>query len=356
LRLIRACLTACGAPPDLLQVVYGYGEVGSALVEGPIDKITFVGSTQIGKLVMRSASLRPTPVVLELGGKDAFIVRADADLSQVVPIALRGAFQSAGQNCTGAERFFIHESILDEFLRRVCDVVKDMRIGPPLGGHVDMGAMCMLSQPAKIQQLIDDAVAKGARLVMGGKLVGPQSHFYPPTVLVGIKRGMLIWDEEVFGPVMGVATFSTDEEAVRFANDSNFGLGASVFTRDRAIGRAIASQMDSGMASINDFASNYMCQSLPFGGVKASGFDRFAGIEGLRGCCHIKSLAQDKWGGLIDTRLPPLLSYPVGESGFSFVCALCHLFYGRMGERLSACWRLAITSMARKSASKPKAS
>ena len=161
-RVIDAALDAVGAPRDLVQIITGYGEAGSALVTGGVQKVVFVGSTGIGRKVMEAAAKTLTPVVLELGGKDPFIVCADADLKQCVPMALRGAFQSCGQNCAGAERFYVHEKIHDKFLAKVLESAKKLRQGWALSSSVDCGAMCMPKQAQYVQSLIDDAVARGA--------------------------------------------------------------------------------------------------------------------------------------------------------------------------------------------------
>jgi acyl-CoA reductase-like NAD-dependent aldehyde dehydrogenase len=196
---------------------------------------------------MEAAAANLTPVVLELGGKDAFIVCEDADLNQVLPTAMRGAFQSCGQNCAGAERFIVHERVHDEFVRRAAEATAALRQGPASGPTpVDCGAMCMPGAAEAVQQLVDDAVRKGAKVMAGGvlppKAAGGQ--FYPPTVLTGVTPAMRIWQEEVFGPVMAVVKFSGDDEAVAIANDCPFGLGSSVFSGSRRRARAIAAQLE----------------------------------------------------------------------------------------------------------------
>ncbi|KXZ42649.1 hypothetical protein GPECTOR_127g527 [Gonium pectorale] len=331
-RMISAALAAAGAPTDLVQFVTGYGEAGSALVTGGVDKVIFVGSTQVGKLVMRAAAETLTPVVLELGGKDAVIVAEDADLSQVVQIVLKAAFLNCGQNCAGGERFFVHDKIYDKFLEQVAPLVRNLRQGNPLGDEpVDCGAMCMPGLAEKVHGLVEDAVARGARLLAGGKLrpaaeMGGQ--FYPPTLLADVKPGMKIWEEEVFGPVMSVVRWQTDDEVVALANDCAFGLGSNVFAGNQARARAIASRLEAGMSSVNDFATTYMCQSLPFGGVKHSGFDRFAGVEGLRGLCVPKAVCEDRMPLLMKSTIPPPWQYPVQPNCVAFGTSLVAMFYG----------------------------
>lgn len=325
-RIIAAALAATGAPADLVQIVTGCGETGNALVTGGIDKLIFVGSTKIGKAVMEAASASLTPVVLELGGKDAFVVLDDADLDHVVPTALRGGLQSCGQNCAGAERFIIAAPLYEAFCRCVTDVVKTLRQGPPLGASpVDCGAMVMPGAAAAVHELVVDAVEKGAQVLAGG--VMSDERFYPPTVLAGVGPGMRIWSEEVFGPVMSIIRAVDDAEAIALANDCPFGLGSAVWSRNPVRARHVGSQLQAGMTSINDFATTYMCQSLPFGGVKDSGFDRFAGIEGLRGLTIPKAVAEDRFPWLMRTNIPPMLQYPVGANAYRFTASLISMFY-----------------------------
>ena len=328
-RAIEACLEAAGAPKDLVQIVHGYAEAGNAVVTGGSDKVVFVGSTGVGRAVMRAAADTLTPVVLELGGKDPFVVLDDADLSQCVPMALRGAFQSCGQNCAGAERFYVQAKVHDAFVEKVMLAANQLRQGWALSPGVDCGAMCMPGQAAYVHGLVADAVAKGAKVLRGGELPDPAAaggQFYPPTVLVGVDHSMRITREEVFGPVLAIVKFDTDDDAVALANDCAFGLGSNVFGSKRRA-RAVGNRLDAGMTTVNDFCATYMAQSLPFGGVKESGFDRFAGIEGLRGCCHVKSVVVDGIPG-IRTDIPPPLRYPVKPNAFAFCKSLCHMFFG----------------------------
>jgi len=328
-RIIHAALAAVGAPVDLVQFVTGYGDAGNALVTGGVDKVIFVGSTLVGRKVMAAAADSLTPVTLELGGKDALIICEDADLAQVVPIATKAAYLSCGQNCAGGERFFVHAKIYDKFVAAVTSIVGQMRQGHALGEDtVDCGAMCMPGLAQKVEALVADAVAKGARCLAGGRADTRKGQFMQPTVLVGVTPAMEIWREEVFGPVMTIVPFSSDAEAVALANDCPFGLGSNVFSGDQARARAIASQLRAGMSSINDFATTYMCQSLPFGGVKESGFGRFAGIEGLRALCVPKAVCEDRLPWLMRSSIPPPWAYPIQDNAFDFGAGMIGMFYG----------------------------
>jgi len=340
LRVVRAALEAEGHDPDLVQVITGFGEAGAALVASPdVDKVLFTGSPGVGKLVMRGASAHLKPVVLELGGKDPMVVCEDANVDAIVPIACRGVYQNSGQNCCGIERVILYDRVHDEFVEKVVRVVSQLRQGPPLGPQpVDVGAMVTPQQLDIIQDLVDDAVAKGATVRVGGRrntAHGP-GLFYEPTVLVGVTSEMRIAQEEVFGPVMAIFRVTDDDHALRVVNDCDFGLGACVFCKSDARGERLGQRIRSGMTCINDFATNYLVQSLPFGGIKHSGFDRFAGPEGLRALCLQKSVVLDKVP-FIRTTIPGILQYPIKPRGFEFGQALVRLIYGSsLSQRLAS--------------------
>uniref|UniRef100_A0A7N0TKF1 Aldehyde dehydrogenase domain-containing protein n=2 Tax=Kalanchoe fedtschenkoi TaxID=63787 RepID=A0A7N0TKF1_KALFE len=330
-RIIQAALAAVGAPENLVDVITGFAETGEALVSS-VDKIIFVGSPGVGKMIMKKASETLIPVTLELGGKDAFIVCEDVDVSHVAQIAVRAALQSSGQNCAGAERFYVHQDIHSAFVGEISKIVKSVTAGPPLAGKYDMGAICMQEHSERLQSFVNDALDKGAEIVargsfgnLGGDAV---DQFFPPTVIINVDHTMRLMQEEVFGPILPIMKFSSDEEVIKLANDSRYGLGCAVFSGSQRRARIIASQLHCGIAAINDFASNYMCQSLPFGGVKDSGFGRFAGVEGLRACCVVKSVVEDRWWPLVKTKIPKPLQYPVAENGFEFQKHLVEILYG----------------------------
>jgi acyl-CoA reductase-like NAD-dependent aldehyde dehydrogenase len=300
-----------------------------------VDKIIFTGSPQVGRKVMEEAAPHLKPVILELGGKDPMVFVNDVKVKNVIPWAMRGCFQNCGQNCCGIERLFVYESIHDEFINAIKPKVAALRQGIPLvscgsNGDVDCGAMVMERQINIIQELVDDAVAKGATVHCGGKrnksLAG---QFYEPTLISGVTSDMRISQEEVFGPVMSVTMVPHDDDAecVRLINRCNFGLGASVFSGNQKRGERIGRQIRSGMLTVNDFAVNYLIQSLPFGGIKESGFGRFSGPEGLRACCVERAVVVDRIPG-IRTTIPPPIDYPINkEKGLPFGASLIQLFY-----------------------------
>ncbi|KAK6913694.1 Aldehyde dehydrogenase domain [Dillenia turbinata] len=339
-RIIQAALAAVEAPENLVDVITGFAETGEALVSS-VDKIIFVGSPGVGKMIMRNAADTLIPVTLELGGKDAFIVCDDVDVSHVAQVAVRAVLQSSGQNCAGAERFYVHRCIYSSFVAEVVKIVKSVSAGPPLAGKYDMGAICLLEHAEKLQNLVDDALDKGAEIAgrgsfgnLGGDAV---DQFFPPTVIVNVNHSMKLMQEEAFGPIMPIMKVNSDEEAIKLANDCRYGLGCAVFSGSQRRAKDIASQLHCGVAAVNDFAATYMCQSLPFGGVKDSGFGRFAGVEGLRACCLVKAVVEDRWWPYIKTKIPKPIQYPVAENGFDFQQSLVEALYGlNVWDRLQA--------------------
>lgn len=329
-RILQTALAAVGAPENLVEVITGFAETGEALVSS-VDKMIFVGSPGVGRMIMRKAADTLIPVTLELGGKDPFIVCEDVDVPHVAQVAVRAALQSSGQNCAGAERFYVHKDVYPTFVAAVVKIVKSVTAGPPQSGKYDMGAICMQDHSERLQSLINDALDKGAEIVAGGSVrdisEGAVDQYFPATVIVNVNHQMKLMQEEAFGPIMPIMKFSSDEEAIMLANDSKYGLGCAVFSGSQRRARAIASQLHCGVAAINDFASNYMCQSLPFGGVKDSGFGRFAGVEGLRACCLVKSVVEDRWWPLIKTKIPKPIQYPVAENCFEFQQSLVEALY-----------------------------
>lgn len=335
-RILSQALVVNGHNPNLVATVTGMAEAGVALCTSPlVDKIIFTGSTPIGRKVMESAARNLTPLILELGGKDVMVLRHDVKLSNVLPFVMRGCYQNSGQNCVGVERVLVYESIYNDFLKEIVPKVKALRQGNPLPsygatGKVDCGSMIMPEQLQIVQALVDDAVKKGATLHCGGKVnPGLNGQFFEPTVLSDVTPEMNVFNQEVFGPVMTVVKVpdDDDQECIRLVNHCEFGLGSSIFTGDDVAGLKIGQQFQTGMLTVNDYASNYLVQSLPFGGVKESGFGRFAGIEGLRALCLERAIVVDK-SPLIRTSIPSPIDYPIDmNKGYPFTESLVQLFY-----------------------------
>ena len=335
---VRQVLKAAGHDPDLVQAVQGFGETGAALARSAVDMILFIGSVGNGRRVVQASAERVTPVVMELGGKDAFIVCDDADLEQAVHAAMAGCFINCGQNCVASERILVHDAIYDEFAARALALTSALRQGSSREGLVDVGAITTPLQLDVVDQLVQRAVQQGARLLCGGKRVrSERGSFFQPTILADVTPEMDIAREELFGPVMLLMRVNDDDEAVRVANGVSYGLSSSVFSKNRPRARAIASKLEAGMTAINEFGGiTYMVQGLTFGGVKASGYGRMNGREGLRSMCNIKAVVDDRFPLSFANRV-----FPVGRSDYDRFGGLIDVLYGKgLGQRLRGLGRL----------------
>jgi len=291
---LQALLRTAGVPEDIFQVLVGAGATGAALANSQIDKLIFTGSVASGKKVAQAAAARLLPVVLELGGKDPMLVLDDADLEVASSAAVWGAFVNAGQTCLSVERCYVHRSLYEPFLAKVVEKTGKLRVGNGLDPETEVGPMIHERQLQLVESQVDEALAHGACVLTGGKRLsqlGP--NFYAPTVIAGVTHEMRLMREETFGPVLPVVPFDSDEEAVRLANDSEFGLAASVWTRNRARGEAIATRLQAGTVMVNDVISCYGISEAPHGGVKASGLGRTHGRFGLEEMVWVKYVDSD---------------------------------------------------------------
>jgi acyl-CoA reductase-like NAD-dependent aldehyde dehydrogenase len=280
--LLAEGLRECGLPENVLQIATGRGETGAALVE-QVDMIMFTGSTRTGKKVAEAAAKRLIPMSLELGGKDPMIVLSDADLERAANFAAYYSMQNAGQTCISIERVYVEEPVYDEFVEKVAEKVRALRVGKPEGpGSVEVGAITFPPQMQTIEDHVTDAVDKGARVLAGGHAKPGAGRFYEPTVLVDVDHSMKIMTEETFGPTLPIMKVADADEAVRLANDSRYGLGSSVFTRDVERGEQIARRLEAGAANVNDAMINYTVLELPMGGAKQSGLGSRHGAGGIR--------------------------------------------------------------------------
>lgn len=330
--LIRGALRSCGHSPDLVQNVICLPELADYLTSHPgLSHITFIGSRDIAHKVCTSAAKVLTPVTVELGGKDPAIVLDDRktvrNIDDVVSILLRGVFQSAGQNCIGTERVIALPGIHDTVLNGVRDKIQNLRLGSVLLDEEtpDMGSMISSRSFDRLEKLIASAVAQGATLHCGGKRYNhpklPHGHYFQPTLLSDVTVDMEIARTELFAPVFVLMRAQNVEEAIEIANSTDYALGASVFGHDPSTVSKCVRGVKAGMVAVNDFGAFYAC-SMPFGGVKGSGYGRFGGEEGLKGLCNVKSICEEAWWAKmlgIATRIPPKLQYPVSESGWE-VC------------------------------------
>jgi acyl-CoA reductase-like NAD-dependent aldehyde dehydrogenase len=281
--LMAEGLRECGLPEGVLQIATGRGATGAALVE-EVDMIMFTGSTATGRKVAEAAARRLIPASLELGGKDPMIVLSDADLERAANFATYYSMQNAGQTCISIERAYVEAPVYDEFVAKVSEKVRALRVGVPQGpGSVEVGAITFPPQLQTIEDHVADALDRGAHVLAGGHTVKTGGgRFYEPTVLVDVDHTMKIMTEETFGPTLPIMKVADSEEAVRLANDSPYGLGSSVFTRDTERGEQVARQLQTGAANVNDAMINYTVLELPMGGAKASGLGSRHGAGGIR--------------------------------------------------------------------------
>jgi acyl-CoA reductase-like NAD-dependent aldehyde dehydrogenase len=285
--LIEEMLGECGLPDGVLQVATGAAGTGEAVVDA-VDMVMFTGSTSTGRRVAARAGERLIPASLELGGKDPMIVLADADLPRAAQAAVYYSMMNAGQVCLSVERVYVEAPVYERFVALVAERVSALRQGAPGGlGSVDVGAMTRPEQLELVGEHVRDAVANGARVLTGGRARGP---FYEPTVLTGAHHGMTCMREETFGPTLPIVRVADADEAVRLANDSRFGLAASVFTADVSRGEAIARRLESGIVSVNDAFSHLVALELPMGGAKDSGLGSRHGPDGIRKYCQRQSV------------------------------------------------------------------
>lgn len=323
-----------GAPP-VLSVCRGDAAVGAALVDS-VDYVQFTGSSATGRAVARRAADRLIPCGLELGGKDAMIVLADADLERAANAAVWGAMANAGQMCTSVERVYVHAEVLDRFVALVTDKVQALRTGSDQQSYqVDVGPLITHEQYRVVCAQVDDALSKGARAVTGGPGIAAldaRSCVYPPTVLVGVDHSMSCMQDETFGPVLPVMRFSVDSEAIDLANDSRYGLSATIFSADIARAQRMASRLNAGAVNINDVFANLFTLALPQGGRGDSGIGTRNGRHAIYKFCRPQAV--------VATRTPlrtELTWYPYGPLRGAIVHRIGRLIGGRdLARRL---WR-----------------
>ena len=322
-----------GLPEGLLRTVHGGGAVGQAICESEgVGKVFFTGSVEVGRKVGEVCAKQLKGSVLELGGKDPQIVCADADLANAVSGCVWGGFANSGQTCSGIERTYVVEAVADRFLEGVVRETERLTVGDPLAWDTEIGPMVSAGQADAVTELVDDALKSGAERITGGprEVPGFPGRFIAPTVLAGAEDEMRIMREEIFGPVVPVIVVADEEEALERANDSNFGLGASIWTRDRAKGERMARRVESGMVWINDHSYSHGAAQTSWGGVKESGLGRSHSKFGFYECVNVKHVAWEPghtrnfWWQPYDRSLGDALR------------SSARLVYGRNGQRLQA--------------------
>ncbi|MDX1673913.1 MAG: aldehyde dehydrogenase family protein [Longimicrobiales bacterium] len=321
--LMRQLALEAGIPEDVFLVATGDGETGAALVQEDVDKISFTGSVEVGRTVAEAAGRRIIPVTLELGGKNAMVVLADADLERAVNMGVQGAYWNAGQICIAVERVYVEGSIYEEFVERVVRETEALDVVSETDPDADIGALTTDAQVDRLRRQLEDARSRGARVLTGGDLVpGPGRHF-APTVVAGADHSMAIMREESFGPVMPIMKVADAEEAIRLANDSPYALAASIWTRRRR-GERLVRRLRAGMVSVNDVLYHGAVAGLPFGGMGNSGHGRVHGEEGLRELTVTRAVLVDRVGATRE----PVGGFPFRRFGVGRARALIRLLHG----------------------------
>lgn len=320
--LVESVLSEAGFDPSWVQLAYGDGKLGSSLINQRPQKIFFTGSVNTGKKIMAQASQFLIPTELELGGKDPMIVFEDVNIERGIRGAIWGAFTNAGQSCTSVERLYVQSGIYETFKKRLVEETKKLKMGVDSDGDLDMGGMISETQVKIVSELVRDAVASGA-VMLTGKEWDFTSRFIPPIILENTTHSMRINQEEIFGPVLPLMKFTTEDEAIKLANDSHFGLSASVWSKDKERAERVARAISTGNISINNVMLSEGNHDLPFGGVKDSGIGRYKGIHGLRSFCNLKSVLVDSDSSKIEANW-----YPYTKKKYGLFTGLTQSLFG----------------------------
>ena len=316
---------AADLPPDLFQIVTGRGPTGAALIDAGIDYCVFTGSVATGKKVAAACGERLIPCTLELGGKAPAVVCDDADLERTAQAITWGGFANSGQVCASIERVYATERVHDELVARILEHARGLRQGDAsTADELDVGAMAWDQQLAIVEKLVENAVAQGARVELGGKRGPGPGQFFQPTVLTNCRQDMDVMRKEIFGPVIPIMRVADEDEAIRHANDSHLGLLAYVFTKDRDKGKRIAERIEAGTVMINDVLSTYAAPETPWGGVKQSGIGRTHSVHGLRDLCETRHVNHDRLS------LPrEVWWYPYRQGTFRGLLRAAKLLFGK---------------------------
>ena len=278
-----------GLPNGVFQTVIGNSTVAEYLIDSKkVDAVTFTGSVPVGSNVAKRSTSHLKKCVLELGGSDPFIVCADADIDKASLGAVKGRFINCGQSCIASKRFFVVKKVANEFMEKFVEKTEKLRIGDPLEETTDIGPLVSLPSLEFIDKVVQDSIKEGAELLIGGERLDKKGYFYKPTILKDVRPGMRVVDEETFGPVAPITIVEDEREAIRFANDSEFGLGASIWTQDLDKAERLSRLVQSGIVTVNNVVMSD--PRVPFGGIKNSGFGRELSKYGILEFVNIKSV------------------------------------------------------------------
>lgn len=293
-KLLEEIMLSKNLPDNVFNAVYGDGsDVGEYLMKSNIDLIWFTGSTGVGKHLNQIAAPKLIPAILELGGSAAGIVFEDADIETAVESIYFNRFINSGQTCDGLKRLIVHHTIFDTIVEKLKNIILTKKIGSAQDASTDIGPLVAERQVVTIEAQVNDAIQKGAKIIVGGKRPSHlQGAFYEPTMLTNITLDMDVWKEEVFGPVLPIVSFTSEQQAITLANDSQYGLGGYVYTKNSERALKVSQQLQTGNISVN--AANYVIPQDPFGGYKNSGLGREHGKQGLRELCLTKLIALKK--------------------------------------------------------------
>ena len=321
----RELFDEAGLPQDVYQIVPTQGSIASEMIEMGVDYVNFTGSTAVGRQVAERCGRLLIPSSMELGGKDPLIVCADANLESAAGAVVWGGLANAGQVCASVERVYAHENVYDRLVQKVVAKAEALRLGNPGDGERDIGAMVDEHQLDLVERQVEDAVSKGAKVLVGGKRIDGPGNFFEPTILVDVTEDMEVVTEETFGPVVPIMKVSSDEEAIEKANDSIYGLNAYVYTSDRYRGQRIARRLQAGTVMVNEVLLTHGCPETPWQGCKLSGTGRVHSDDGLRDMCFPFHINDD----ILPQPESSPFWHPYSESLYRKMLAGLKALYGR---------------------------